>query len=137
MEEYNTKIYYYLCNSCEYTFISMSDNISNCPKCNSVKINMNDYVPKLRKQKVPKITENKNILINKYFHSLKDGEIYNQGQVLGKLNEENYYLVQLFSFLDGSETRQIIVPFLHLIDYYFYSTAEDMQNAYDKVIKNR
>ena len=49
------------------------------------------------------------ILKGKFFHSFEEGRVAWQGCILGSPSP-GYYLVQLFSWLDGRPTNQQIVP---------------------------
>lgn len=65
-----------------------------------------------------------------YFHSWNDlREIVWQGRVLREIDSDRI-LVQLFSFLDGSESDQKIVKKDEAERWTFYGSAADMRNAY-------
>jgi len=73
----------------------------------------------------------KNPLSGKFFHSIgQDGFLCWQGQVLGEV-QAGFFLVQLFSWLDGDETNCEIVPFEDMLGWLFYQTSEEMVYSYD------
>ena len=75
-----------------------------------------------------------NILTGKFFNS--DDERGIQGQVLGEV-QSGFYLVQLYSWLDGGTSSQKIVTVNDMVDWDFYSTLENMRDHYARVIKVR
>jgi hypothetical protein len=69
-------------------------------------------------------------LERRFFHSYhKDGELDWQGYVVCPLPNDRY-LVQLMSWLDGSQTEQKMVDAADMKDWSFYKTAEDMRWAF-------
>jgi hypothetical protein len=60
-------------------------------------------------------------LEGKYFHSFKDGRLHWQGRVLHSMRE-GYYLVQLYSWLDGRPTNQQLVAYDSMLDWHFYTS---------------
>lgn len=75
-------------------------------------------------------------LKGKFFHSLKDGKIHWQGQVVGELPQEKF-LVQLFSWLDGRDTEQKIVGFKEMLDWKFYQSDQEWRDAGDKFVREQ
>lgn len=82
-----------------------------------------------------------NLLKGRYFHTLRTEynqekkdfitEIERQGIVLGS-PEPEWYLVQYFSWLDGSPTNQVLVKFSEMTRWNFYDDADSMAQAYQK-----
>ena len=81
-------------------------------------------------------------LKGKWFLSFRTGKVFWQGEVLGALSSDRY-LVQLFSWLDGSPTDQVIASLEqmqgHLVDgdrvegWQFYDSKEDFELAIEKL----
>ena len=75
-------------------------------------------------------------LVGQYFHSYEFSkttnqlEIENQGCVEGKVTDE-YYICQLFSFIDGSETNSKLVHIKDMKDWKFYKTNTLMNKKYE------
>lgn len=68
-----------------------------------------------------------NPLIGKFFHTLSDkGKLEYQGVVLGS-PEPDWYLVMLFSWLDGRPTNGKLVRFVDMADWMFYFDDEHMR----------
>ena len=79
----------------------------------------------------------KKSLVGKFFHSFcTDGHTSLQGQVLSK-HLDNYYLVQLYDWIIGQESEQILVPFKNMITWHFYDTSEQMTSTYDSILSFR
>jgi len=77
----------------------------------------------------------KNPLVGKWFHSHNEkGEIQWQGQVLGVVSD-NHFLVQLYSWLDGTSTDMKIVSLEKIIeeDWSFYSSDKKMRERYEEI----
>jgi len=72
-----------------------------------------------------------NPLIGMYVHVMKDGRIDKQGRVTG--TDGRWAYVQLFSFLDGSDTHtlSIYARTLRSAACRLYASAELMRFAYD------
>jgi hypothetical protein len=66
-----------------------------------------------------------NPLVGKYFHAIKDGKLTWQGQVIGVTS--TVYMVELFSFLDGSRNVQRLMPICGMHEWLFYPDAETFQ----------
>lgn len=75
-------------------------------------------------------------LVGQYFHTYeysnrtKQLEVFNQGCVEGKVTEE-YYICQLFSFGDGSETNSKLVHVRDMKDWKFYKSNTLMNEKYE------
>lgn len=62
-----------------------------------------------------------------HFHSLgTDGKIEWQGYVVAQV-QPGWFMVQLYSWLDGRQTNRKLVPFEKMVDWLFYATNDDMQ----------
>lgn len=74
-------------------------------------------------------------LVGQYFHTYKYNqktnqlEIENQGCIEGKVTEE-YYICQLFSFMDGSATNSKLVHIEDMKDWRLYKTNTLMNEKY-------
>lgn len=90
-----------------------------------------------------RITKNKG-LVGKFFHSfatddVKKHDLVWQGQVLAKIDRRQY-LVQLFEWVLGETSDQVLVELSAMKNWKFYDTAEEWRNAYtiyDRTRKNR
>tara|TARA_R110000796_G_scaffold33142_3_gene86228 strand:+ start:256 stop:570 length:315 start_codon:yes stop_codon:yes gene_type:complete len=75
-------------------------------------------------------------LVGQYFHTYeysnrtKQLEVVNQGCVEGKVTEE-YYICQIFSFLDGSETNSKLVHVRDMKDWKLYKSNALMNEKYE------
>lgn len=69
-------------------------------------------------------------LVGKFFHSYVGKKINWQGHVLDYI--DGMYLVQLFSWLDGHPTNQILVDFKKMKNWKFYDNQEQWVDAGDK-----
>jgi len=78
----------------------------------------------------------KDPLIGKYFHTLKDGKLHNQGQFMAKVSE-GYYTVDFFSFMTGFCTLQKVASVADMKDWMIYETREDMEHSYQFGIASR
>jgi hypothetical protein len=71
-------------------------------------------------------------LAGKFFLSVKsaDREIIEwQGQIKEQVSP-GLYLLQLYEWLSGRPSDQVIVPVAEMVGWRFYDCAEDMQYAY-------
>jgi hypothetical protein len=75
------------------------------------------------KQQAPKKNGS---LLGRYFHSIEKERLSWQGIIVGN-PEPGWYLVQLFSWLDGSPNVQLLVKFESMHDWLFYDDSEMMQ----------
>jgi len=69
-----------------------------------------------------------NILDGRFFHSVDEETmtVEWQGYVIGS-PEPGWYLVQLFSWIDGEETNQHIVRFEDMKRWFFYTNLADLK----------
>jgi hypothetical protein len=69
-------------------------------------------------------------LKGKFFHSMKsdDKAIHWQGQIVDELTP-GYFLLQLFSWLDGRPTDQMTVALADMRGWKFYTSQEAMVEA--------
>ena len=80
--------------------------------------------------------KNSNGLEGHFFHSVnQDGKIEWQGEVITKIGTE-HYLVQLFSWLDGSITNEKLVETKTMTNWLFYPDNESMLQGYWPTLKN-
>jgi hypothetical protein len=86
---------------------------------------------------MPNPSLGKNInLKNMWFHELNPkNEIQYQGRIIGKINDD-YYLVQFHSFVNGEATDTKVVPFMKMLDWHFYHSDTEMRNAYTRSYKS-
>lgn len=69
-------------------------------------------------------------IVGKWFHSFTEaGELHWQGQILAP-EPNNYFSVQLYSWIDGRPTQIKLVPFSQMIDWNFYISNEEMINYF-------
>ena len=68
-------------------------------------------------------------LEGKFFHSFKDGHVVWQGYVISEPTD-GYFLVQLFEWVIGEPSTQKLVRIDTMLDWDFYDTAEEMNEAY-------
>lgn len=73
-------------------------------------------------------------LVGSYFHS--DAERGWQGLVVGEPSP-SVYLVQVFSWIDGSLSDQLLVPLSSMMDWAFYDDDEYMTEAYTRRVSKR
>lgn len=79
----------------------------------------------------------RNPLVGRFFHSIKlcdicqRERIHWQGYILGEL-PNNWYLVQLFSWVVGEPTTQHLVQFQDMSLWWFYDNSEDMNFQYEE-----
>lgn len=74
-------------------------------------------------------------LEGKFFHSVRDGKIKWQGYVMAE-QADGYYLVQLFEWLMGEPSIQKVVHIGAMSDWEFYSSADEMNEAYARRSRN-
>lgn len=74
----------------------------------------------------------KSALVNKYFHTLRDdGTIERQGIVLDPVGD-GYYLVEWFSWFDGSPNGMSVKSIYEMSQWQFYRTGDEMREEYYK-----
>lgn len=77
--------------------------------------------------------EQEGSLVGKSFHNFRDGGIVqNQGRVLSEPTS-GVFLIQFYSWLDGRETSQKLVPLSEMMDWAFYPNDDEMKTAYDNI----
>lgn len=75
-------------------------------------------------------------MIGKHFHTLKDGKIHYQGQIMSKV-DDHHYIVDLFSFLSGMCTCQRLYALADMKDWLLYETQAEMMHSYDHGVASR
>lgn len=70
-------------------------------------------------------------LAGTYFHSIVDGEIEWQGQVLARI-ELGVYLIETYSFLNGAPSFRYLVSLETMMGWRFYETADKMNSHYEQ-----
>lgn len=71
-------------------------------------------------------------LVGKFFHTFfLDGKIERQGEVLSRL-KHGLYLVENFSWVDGSGTGAWLFKVEDMIGWKFYDTNAEMRIHYDR-----
>lgn len=76
-------------------------------------------------------------LEGKFFHSFdEDNKLNWQGRVLHSMPDE-YFLIQLYSWLDGRPTAQRIISFKDMINWIFYASKEEWGWAADDILKRQ
>ena len=71
-----------------------------------------------------------NILTGRFFHTLHDGVINWQGEVLGQVHED-VFLVQLFEWVMGEPNIQKAVRLAEMEEWVFYASQEEMNRSYE------
>ena len=69
-------------------------------------------------------------LIGLFFHSVKDGKIEWQGEIVGN-PQPGWYMVQLFGWIDGIPNVQRLMRIEDMREWLFYEDTEIMQFSYD------
>ena len=69
-------------------------------------------------------------LVGKWFHSIVNGKIEWQGQVIGN-PAPGYYLVQLYEWFAGSPNLLRIAKLEDMIAWLFYNSNEEMNLSHD------
>lgn len=107
--------------------------ITACKDCNIGK-----GAKLLTTKPTPKMTTlQRNPLVGRFFHSIvlceicQRERIHWQGYVLGEL-PDNWYLVQLFSWIAGEPTTQHLVQFQDMKLWWFYDSSADMNFQYEE-----
>jgi len=73
-------------------------------------------------------------LLGSYFHS--DDDRGWQGWVIGEPHP-GVFLVELFSWIDGSANGQKVVPIAEMSEWEFFDTSEEMRHAYENRVAPR
>ncbi len=69
-------------------------------------------------------------LIGRCFHSVKDGVVEWQGEVIGRVSDEQY-LVQLYDYVVGQPSVQRIVNIKEMSSWLFYSDEDELKYSYE------
>jgi hypothetical protein len=79
----------------------------------------------------------KDPLVGKYFHSVKEDRetIQWQGQITHRVGEN--YLLQLFEWLTGCDSNQLLFPAAEMTHWSIYDSAEEMNYHYDNYCRRR
>lgn len=77
--------------------------------------------------------QRKHPLVGKFFHSVHADKktIQWQGQIVDEL-APGVFLLQLYDFLMGEESTQVIVPVSEMAYWRIYETDQEMREAYEK-----
>ena len=73
----------------------------------------------------------KGSLPGNWFHSFQNDKIHWQGQILSA-EPDNYFLIQLYSWFDGTPTDRKLIHFKNMVDWKFYLTDKDLRYAHFK-----
>jgi len=65
-----------------------------------------------------------------YFHTFKDDVVENQGTIIKKIKGSSYYLIQFFSWIDGSCTNKKLFHISKMKTWNFYKTFEEMDQFF-------
>jgi hypothetical protein len=77
------------------------------------------------------VSRRNNCMLNLYFHTILDGKVDKQGQVIGEVSP-GYLLVQWFSWMDGSPTSQEVVPVVSLRNAKVYQDRDNWTTSGQK-----
>jgi len=103
----------------------MSNLTTACRLCNQSKSD-----GKLELMKKEKQTSS---LLEMLIHTLKDGRIHNQGQIIG--TDADVCIVQRYSWLSGGRTDVIAIPKVDIFNQEkcrMYSSWDDMRDAWER-----
>ena len=75
-------------------------------------------------------------LLGKYFHTLLNGRVNHQGQIVNKV-DANHYLVDLFSFLTSEYSCQRVFAASDMKDWLIYKTQAEMVYSFDQGVASR
>lgn|SRR5690554_3650112 len=107
----------------------ISNLVTACMACNQSKGASLDYQPANSRKGIDDM--NGNGFSGLFVHTLKNGRIHNQGQIIRKDGE--LYAIQLFSFFDGSPTNVRLVTSDFLVnECRLYATQEQWIRAHLK-----
>jgi hypothetical protein len=86
---------------------------------------------------IPMTKKVKDALVGKYFHSIKaDKEtIQWQGRITARVG--NSYLAQLFDWICGEDSNQVLVPVADMNYWLFYDSADEMNYHHDNYRRQR
>jgi hypothetical protein len=73
-------------------------------------------------------------LVGCFFHSFRKTENGNkvvewQGQIISK-ESDRFYLVQLFSWIDGGDTNMQVIDIFQMTNWHFYHSETEMNDTY-------
>jgi len=68
-------------------------------------------------------------IVGRYFHTLKDGKISEQGEVISR-PEAGWYLVTFFDWIVGEPYVCRLVRLEDMAGWFFYENSEMMRHAY-------
>lgn len=74
-------------------------------------------------------------LVGRYFRSYVRGQMNWQGKIVREV-DQNTFVAQLFSWVDGFPTNEVIVKLNEMEDWQFYRTIEDMNRASAKFVRH-
>jgi hypothetical protein len=69
-------------------------------------------------------------LVGHFFHSVVDGEVNWQGHIVANPSSD-WYIVELFSWMDGCPTVRRLIRIEEMRDWLFYRDSEDMGHSYE------
>jgi len=74
----------------------------------------------------------KDPLVGKYFHSVKEDRetIQWQGEITARIGDN--YLLQLFEWIMGAESNQVLFPAAEMTHWLIYDSAEEMNEHYKR-----
>jgi len=76
-------------------------------------------------------------LVGSFFHNFnEDGTVSQQGFIADR-PEENVYLVMTFSWMDCGEYSAHLVRVEDMLDWWFYRSAEQMREIWDRTLSKR
>jgi hypothetical protein len=68
-------------------------------------------------------------IVGRFFHTLKEGQIFEQGEVISR-PEPGWYLVTVFDWLTGDPYVCRLVRLEDMTEWFFYENSEMMRHAY-------
>jgi hypothetical protein len=82
---------------------------------------------------MPKSNSSKHPLVGKFFHSLEADRqtIKWQGQIKNEVGP-GIFLVQLFDYLMGAKSNQVIIPVSEMAFWPIYDTDAEMREAFER-----
>ena len=69
-------------------------------------------------------------MVGRFFHSIKDGVVNWQGEVIGRVSDA-LYLVQLHDYMIGQPSVQRIVSLEEMSSWLFYSDVDELIHSYE------
>jgi hypothetical protein len=73
-------------------------------------------------------------MIGKFFHSFENGEVDQQGVIVGRPTP-GVFLVQFHEWLTGGPGKKILVPIADMAGWHFYDSAAEMQRTYEQLTR--